>query len=125
MSHRGQDLVLEIDWQGAEQIRSRLPEAIQIFVLPPSRMALAERLRARRSDTPEVIARRLQESVHELAHWRDFDYVIINDDFNQALAELTEVIDGRGRALGRDRPGLAEFVAALLAGERPATGVSA
>jgi guanylate kinase len=122
---RGQDLVLEIDWQGAQQIRAHLPEAIQIFVLPPSRAALAQRLRERRSDAPEVIARRLAASVHEIAHWHEFDYVIVNDAFERALADLLQIVDGGGQALARDRAGLAEFVASLLAEERPETGVSA
>jgi guanylate kinase len=121
----GQDLVLEIDWQGAQQIRARLPEAMQIFILPPSRAALAQRLRERRSDTAEVIARRLEASAQEIAHWREFDYVIVNDEFERARADLLEIVDGRGRALGRDRPGLAEFAASLLDEARPETGVSA
>jgi guanylate kinase len=122
---RGQDLVLEIDWQGAQQIRARLPEAVQIFVLPPSRAALAARLRERKSDAPEVIARRLAASAQEIAHWHEFDYVIVNDEFQRALADLLEIVDGGGRSLGRDRPGLAEFAASLLDDARPETGVSA
>jgi guanylate kinase len=111
----GRDLLLEIDWQGAQQVRSRLPEAIDIFILPPSRAALETRLRARQTDDPAVIARRLQDSVTELSHWREFRYVVINDDFASALADLERIVRGAGAALGRERPGLGEFVDKLLA----------
>jgi guanylate kinase len=110
----GRDLILEIDWQGARQVRKRLPEAVQIFILPPSRAELERRLRARGTDSPEAIARRLAESVSEMSHWREFDYVVVNGDFDQALAELEEIFDGRGTASRSDRPGLAELVDGLL-----------
>ena len=87
----GQDLILEIDWQGARQVRERLPEAIDIFILPPSRAALEERLRARRSDSPEVIARRLRDSVAEMSHWAEFRYVVVNDRFEQALEDMAPI----------------------------------
>jgi guanylate kinase len=111
---RGQDLILEIDWQGAAQVRKALPECISIFILPPSRASLAGRLRGRATDSPEVIARRLQDSVTELSHWREFEYVIVNDLFDQALADLKAIIEGRGGTLSVDRPGLGEFVRKLL-----------
>ena len=110
----GRDLILEIDWQGAHQVRERLPEAVQIFVLPPSRAELEARLRKRGSESGEVMARRLAESVLEMSHWRDFDYVIVNRDFDQALAELDAIFDGRGDASRRDRPGLAPLIRELL-----------
>ena len=110
----GRDLILEIDWQGARQVRKRLPEAIQIFVLPPTREELEARLRKRAADSPEVIARRLAESVSEMSHWREFDYVVVNRDFDQALAELESIFDGRGEASRQDRPGLAQLVNQLL-----------
>ena len=110
----GRDLILEIDWQGARQVRKRLPEAIQIFILPPSRVELEARLRKRAADSPEAIARRLAESVSEMSHWREFDYVVVNRDFDQALAELEAIFDGRGEASRQDRPGLAELVNQLL-----------
>ena len=99
----GRDLILEIDWQGAKQVRDRLPEAVQIFILPPSRAELETRLRHRASDSEDAIARRLEESALEMSHWRDFDYVIVNRDFDAALAELEAVFDGRGDASSRDR----------------------
>ena len=112
---RGQDLVLEIDWQGARQVRARMPEALDIFILPPSRAALAARLRGRGTDSPEVIARRLADSVTELSHWAEFRHVIVNDRFEQACADLESIVAGAGAAFGRDRPQLAGFVAGLLA----------
>lgn len=110
----GRDLILDIDWQGARQVRERLPEAEQIFILPPSRAELEARLRKRATDTPEVIARRLAESTLEMSHWRDFDYVIVNRDFDRALAELEAIFEGRGQVSRSDRPGLQELAAELL-----------
>ncbi len=110
----GRNLILEIDWQGANQVRKRLPEAVQIFILPPSRAELESRLRKRATDSPEAIARRLAESVSEMSHWREFDHVIVNREFDQALAALEAIFDGRGEASRRDRPGLAELVNQLL-----------
>jgi guanylate kinase len=111
----GRRLILEIDWQGARQVRGRLPEGVQVFILPPSRAALEERLRKRRTDSPEVIARRLRDSVTELSHWSEFDYVVVNDDFDRALGDLVKIVAGDGEDLRRDRPGLAAFAAGLLA----------
>jgi guanylate kinase len=110
----GRDLILEIDWQGARQVREHLPEAVHIFILPPSRAELEMRLRKRATDNAEAIARRLAESVSEMSHWREFDYVVVNRDFEQALAELTAVFDGRGEASRPDQPGLAPVVQELI-----------
>jgi guanylate kinase len=110
----GRDLIIEIDWQGARQVRERLPEAVQIFILPPSRAELEVRLRKRATDSAEAIARRLAESVEEMSHWRDFDYVVVNRDFEQALGELEAIFEGRGEASRPDRPGLAALVNELL-----------
>lgn len=112
--NRGQDLLLEIDWQGAAQVRKALPESISIFILPPSRASLEQRLRARDTDSPQVIARRLRDSATELSHWREFDYAVENDVFDQALAQLKAIIQGQGESLRADRPGLAESVRKLL-----------
>ncbi len=110
----GRDLILEIDWQGAKQVRERLPEAVQIFILPPSRAELEIRLRKRASDSEEAIARRLAESEIEMSHWQDFDYIVVNRDFEQALADLEDIFDGRGEASRRDRPGLEANLQVLL-----------
>ena len=88
----GSDLLLEIDWQGAAQIRKLIPEAISIFILPPSLETLAERLDKRGHDAPQVIAGRLRGAREEIAHAGEFDYVIINDDFSQAVQDLTCIV---------------------------------
>jgi len=112
----GHDVLLEIDWQGARQVRARVPQCVSIFVLPPSRRALAERLNRRATDTPEVIARRLADAAGDMSHYREFDYVVVNDDFARALEDLRHIIAGQGEALRSDRPQLAPLVAELLAG---------
>ena len=109
----GQDLILEIDWQGAQQIRRELPECISIFILPPSRGELERRLRGRGTDAEEVIQRRLRDAAADMTHWAEFDYVVVNDDFAQALAELQAIAHGRGDASRRDRPGLRTLAEAL------------
>ena len=108
----GQDLILEIDWQGAQQIRRALPECHSIFILPPSRAELERRLRGRGTDSEEVIQRRLRDAAGDMGHWREFDFVVVNDDFETALAGLQAIVHGRGEASRRNRPGLA-----ALAGE--------
>ena len=110
----GQDVLLEIDWQGAQQIRSTLPECRSIFVLPPSRAALEQRLRSRGTDSDEVIARRLRDSLADLSHWSEFDYIVVNDDFERATAELEAIVTGQGEHLRRDRAELRELLARLL-----------
>jgi len=111
---KGRDLILEIDWQGARQVRERLPEAIQIFILPPSWAELEARLRGRGTDSPGVIARRLAESKSEMSHWREFDYIVVNREFDAALAELEAIFDGNGAASRPDRPELAVLAEKLL-----------
>lgn len=88
----GADILLEIDWQGAAQVRRIFPEAIGIFILPPSLEVLTERLQGRGTDSAEVIARRLAAARDDIGHVEEFDYVIINDDFNTALQELLTVV---------------------------------
>jgi guanylate kinase len=111
---RGQDVLLEIDWQGAQQIRRALPECRSIFVLPPSREALEQRLRNRATDSEEVIARRLRDSIADLSHWNEFDYIVINDDFGRATADLEAIVVGQGEHLRRDRAELQALIAKLL-----------
>ena len=89
---RGQDVILEIDWQGAKQVRKKLEDVVSVFVLPPSRAVLLERLRARGSDSEEVIARRTAEAVVEMQQYHRSDYLIVNDDFDKALEELRAVV---------------------------------
>ena len=110
----GDNVLLEIDWQGAQQIRRAMPECQSIFVLPPSRAALEERLRGRGTDSDEVIARRLRDSIADMSHWSEFDYVVVNDEFTRASADLEQIVSGRGEALRRDRAELQTLIAALL-----------
>jgi guanylate kinase len=113
----GQDLILEIDWQGAGQVRRALPECHSIFILPPSRAELERRLRERGTDAEDVIRRRLRDASTDMGHWREFDYVVVNDDFEQALGELQGVVRGRGEASRAGRPGLAGLADGLAVGE--------
>jgi guanylate kinase len=89
---RGQDLLLEIDWQGARQVRQLYPDCIGIFILPPSIEELERRMRARGQDAEDVIRRRVENAREELAHSHEFDYAIINKDFDTARRELTSII---------------------------------
>ena len=109
----GQDLILEIDWQGAQQIRRALPECGSIFILPPSRAELERRLRGRGTDAEDVIQRRLRDAASDMTHWSEFDYVVVNDDFERALTDLHAIVHGRGEASRRGRAGLAKLVAGL------------
>lgn len=113
----GRDVLLEIDWQGAAQVRRLMPAAVSIFILPPSREELERRLRSRGTDDEAVIARRLRDAVADMSHWREFDYVIVNDDFDRAAATLADVIAGQGAASRAGRAALQPVVAALLARE--------
>jgi guanylate kinase len=115
---QGHDVVLEIDWQGAQQVRRAMPQCISIFILPPSRAALAERLARRATDTPEVIDRRLRDAAADMSHYREFGYVVVNDDFERALAELGDIVAGRGAAYRSDRVQLAGLIDELLAEPR-------
>ncbi|HUN26381.1 MAG TPA: guanylate kinase [Steroidobacteraceae bacterium] len=112
----GSDVILEIDWQGARQVRAAMPGCVTIFILPPSRQALEERLERRQTDSAAVIARRLRDAVDDMRHWSEFDYVVVNDDFEHAVAELAAVVAGRGEALRRERAALHPLIEQLLAG---------
>jgi guanylate kinase len=112
---RGHDVVLEIDWQGAQQVRKTMPECSTIFILPPSRRALEERLRKRATDSDQVIARRLRDAVGDMSHSREFNYVVVNDDFEHAVGDLMRIVAGRGADLRAGRPQLQPLLAELLA----------
>jgi len=87
----GQDVILEIDWQGARQVRDLMPEHISIFILPPSRAALQERLTGRGQDSEETINRRMHDAISESSHYNEYDYLVINDDFDTALQDLATI----------------------------------
>ena len=110
----GDDVILEIDWQGAEQVRESMPDCITIFVLPPSTEELERRLRGRKTDSDEVIARRLRQAMDDMSHWSDFDYVIINDDLDEAVAALEGVLAGTADACRSTDPTLAGRVKKIL-----------
>jgi guanylate kinase len=110
----GHDVVLEIDWQGARQVRASLPDCRSIFILPPSREALRARLTGRQTDSPEVIERRLADAVEDMSHYREFDYVVVNDDFDNAVEDLVQIVAGNGQSLAAGRPELSPVVANLL-----------
>jgi len=115
----GQDLILEIDWQGAAQVRSAMPECLSVFILPPSRTELERRLRGRGTDSEDVIRRRLRDAASDIGHWREFDYVVINDDFGEALDELQRIVRGHGEASRAGRPGLARLADGLASAAGP------
>lgn len=116
----GSDVLLEIDWQGARQIREAVAGAVSIFVLPPSREALEDRLRDRGQDTDEIIARRMAAAIDEMRHYDEADYLVVNDDFAEALADLQAVIRSGRIRRSRQAADRAELIRALLA---PAEGV--
>ncbi|TQV62767.1 MAG: guanylate kinase [Halothiobacillaceae bacterium] len=111
----GQDVILEIDWQGAQQVRALLPDARGIFILPPAREVLEARLRGRGQDGEEVIARRMRDAVTEMEHYDAFDYVVINDIFEEALRELACIFRAERLRLERARARHAPLIKELLA----------
>lgn len=110
----GQDVILEIDWQGARQVRESMPECVTIFILPPSLEELERRLRDRRTDSPEVIERRLRDALGDMAHWDEFDHVIINDKLEQAVADLENVLAGEGGASATANVALRRAVSRII-----------
>lgn len=112
---QGLDVILEIDWQGAQQVRQKMPEAVGIFILPPSREELEKRLRGRNTDSEEVIARRMRDAISEMSHYREFDYLVFNDDFDTALGELRAIILARRQQAPRQIVRHQPLLDALLA----------
>jgi guanylate kinase len=111
----GQDVILEIDWQGARQVRQQMPDAVSIFILPPSREELERRLASRGTDEHAVIARRMRDAVSEMSHHDEYDYLVINDDFTTALRELQSLVIARRLTLARAGEHHAPLLKALLA----------
>ncbi|MGD1991294.1 MAG: guanylate kinase [Chromatiales bacterium] len=99
----GTDVILEIDWQGARQVRRLFPDAVSIFIVPPSVDALRERLSNRGQDSDEIIERRMSDALAELSHYDEYDYIIINDQFERALQELRCVLQAQHLMLGQQR----------------------
>ncbi|WP_338804240.1 guanylate kinase [Xenorhabdus griffiniae] len=111
----GVDVFLDIDWQGAQQIRQKMPTARSIFILPPSKEELLRRLRGRGQDSEEIIAKRMAQAVAEMEHYNEYDYVIINDDFNTALADLQSIIRSERLRLDRQTQRHDALISKLLA----------
>ena len=110
----GHNVLLEIDWQGAQQVRESMPDCVTIFILPPSLAELERRLRDRRTDTEAVIDRRLGDALSDIGRWSEFDYVIINDDLDRAVTELEAVLHGQGSASGTENAELRARVAEII-----------
>jgi len=109
--NNGEDVILEIDWQGAEQVRKLMPTAVSIFILPPSRGAL----QGRGQDSDEIIAGRMAEAVSEMSHYNEFDYIIVNDVFDTALLELKSVFESNRLTLSRQSEEHQSMISQLLA----------
>lgn len=114
MLNEGRNVILEIDWQGAQQVRGHMPDCRSVFILPPSVAALKERLTSRGTDSPEVIARRFKDAVDDMSHWREFDFAVINDDLTVALAELADIVKNGGDRNSTSDPKLAARIDAIL-----------
>lgn len=111
----GVDIFLDIDWQGAQQIRNKMPQTRSIFVLPPSKEELERRLRGRGQDSDETIERRMAQAVAEMSHYAEYDYLIVNDEFNTALMDLKTIIRAERLRLGRQKLRHDALISKLLA----------
>lgn len=111
---QGNDVILEIDWQGAEQIRYILPDVISIFILPPSTKVLRQRLQGRGQDSKTVIDRRMQDAVTAMSHYAEYNYLVVNDDFNYALTELKAIILANRLTIEHQQQNLGSLLVDLL-----------
>ena len=112
---KGIDVILEIDWQGAARVRQLMPESISIFILPPSFQALETRLTGRGEDDAGTIQKRMDDAINELSHYKDYDYLVINDEFEHALGELQGLIAALRENQRPQQANLSEFVTRLMA----------
>tara|TARA_R110002095_G_scaffold179047_2_gene156207 strand:- start:628 stop:1242 length:615 start_codon:yes stop_codon:yes gene_type:complete len=110
----GNDVILEIDWQGAQQVRKLMPESVSIFILPPSLDALRQRLNNRGQDAVEIINQRMAEAVSEMSHYQEFDYLIINDQFDLSLTELQAIFIAKRQLIGRQQQQYQQLLEQLL-----------
>ena len=115
LTEAGHDVLLEIDWQGARQVRSAMPGCLSIFILPPSLAELERRLRGRGTDADDVIRRRLRDARDDMSHWREFDFVVVNDDFDEALGSLRAILRGDGADAATDSAAARARVAMVTA----------
>ena len=110
---RGRDVILEIDWQGAQQVRALFADCRSVFILPPSKAALRERLTGRGQDSEDIIERRLRDAEDDMSHYDEFDFVVVNDDFDLALSDLRAIITAQRLALGRQTMRLRSLIGEL------------
>lgn len=115
---QGRDVILEIDWQGAMQVRRLLPDCVSIFIVPPSAAVLRERLTGRGTDAPEVVERRLSEAAEECRHALEFDYLVVNDDFSEALGQLLSIVTTQRLRMDRQERRHASLLSELMASDR-------
>ncbi len=113
----GKDVILEIDWQGAQQVRSIFPQSESIFILPPSISVLEQRLRSRGQDSEEIIEKRMKAAVAEMQHFAEYDYLVVNDVFEQALSDLKSIVIAQRLKVGRQQKQLAGLIQGLLFSE--------
>nr|WP_169569555.1 guanylate kinase [Sneathiella limimaris] len=112
----GKDILFDIDWQGTQQLAQKAgDDLVSIFVLPPSTSALEKRLKARAQDSDEVVAQRMSKAAEEISHWAEYDYVVVNDDMDQCIAEVKAILKAE-RVRRFRRPGLLNFVKSLTEG---------
>ncbi len=109
----GRHVILEIDWQGARQVKTKMPDTICIYILPPSRQELERRLRSRATDDESIIARRMADADREMSHYQDAEYLVVNEDFERALADLDAIIRAQGLTLARQMRRHADLVASI------------
>lgn len=115
--NKGHDVLLEIDWQGAEQVRRLFPDSIQIFILPPSQFELRQRLSNRKTDALEVIEHRLSCAVADMQHYVNFDYVVINDAFDKAVSELNAIVTAHRLSIAQQSAKHEQLISGLLTGQ--------
>ena len=115
----GRDVILEIDWQGARQVRRLMPESVSIFILPPSHAELERRLRGRGTDGEETIRRRMNAAVAEMSHYHEYEFLVVNDDFPRAVADLQAIVRSCRLRLPAQQARLADRLALLMAPEPP------
>jgi guanylate kinase len=110
----GSDVILEIDWQGAQQIRKMMPETQSIFILPPSRQELLQRLKKRGQDDDSVIGSRMASAIDEISHYVEFDYLVVNDDFSEALSQLKSIVTAKRLEIAAQTRELSVMIGGLL-----------
>lgn len=110
---QGRHVILEIDWQGARQVKQKLPDTVSVFILPPSRETLRQRLTDRATDDSSIIERRMADADREMSHFSDAEYLIVNDDFDQALYDLDSIINCQGLTQARQRARYPELIRAI------------